>query len=81
MFVDSAPVFTSCIERSINELVFLAASADLVARLRTSSDTTEKPLPAAPARVASMEALSARRLVCRAISSIVFVILLILAED
>ena len=39
------------------------ASALLLARLRTSSATTAKPLPAAPARAASTAAFSARMLV------------------
>ena len=50
--VDSVPVLTSLIERPINVLVFPAASADLPARFLTSSDTTENPLPALPARAA-----------------------------
>src|SRR5579883_748299 len=40
------------------------------ARLFTSLATTAKPRPAEPARAASMVALSASRLVCRAIASI-----------
>ncbi len=40
------------------------------ARLFTSLATTAKPLPAAPARAASMVAFSASRLVCLAIASI-----------
>jgi len=40
------------------------------ARLFTSLATTAKPLPAAPARAASMVAFSANRLVCLAIASI-----------
>ena len=39
------------------------------ASFRTSPATTAKPLPASPARAASMAALSASRLVCLAISS------------
>lgn len=38
-----------------------------VARVRTSSATTAKPLPCSPARAASIAALSAKRLVCSAI--------------
>lgn len=54
-FVDSVPFFMSWRELSISVLVSSAASADLAARPRTSSDTTAKPLPAVPARAASME--------------------------
>ena len=61
-FVDSVPVLASCMERLIRTLVLFAASEDLAARFLTSSDTTEKPFPAAPARAASTEALRARRL-------------------
>ena len=57
---DSVPVFTSWMERPINSPVFLAASADFVARFRTSPDTTENPFPASPAREASTEAFNAR---------------------
>ncbi len=46
-----------------------AAVCERSASLRTSEATTAKPLPASPARAASMAALRARRLVCRAISS------------
>ena len=47
-----------------------AACEERCARLRTSDATTAKPRPASPARAASTAALSASRLVCRAISSI-----------
>src|SRR6267143_2059320 len=42
------------------------AFAVWLARLFTSEATTAKPLPASPARAASMVALSASRLVCEA---------------
>lgn len=58
-FVDSVPVFTSWMERPIKVLVSRAASADFDARFLTSSDTTEKPFPAAPAREASTEGFRA----------------------
>lgn len=45
----------------VESLVWLASSL-------TSAATTPKPRPASPARAASMAALSASRLVCRAIS-------------
>ena len=47
-----------------------AACEERCARLRTSEATTAKPRPASPARAASTAALSASRLVWRAISSI-----------
>ena len=46
------------------------ALAVWLARLLTSDATTAKPLPASPARAASIVALRARRLVCSAISLI-----------
>ncbi len=55
--------------------VFLAASAARIARFLTSLATTAKPAPASPARAASTAALRARRLVWKAISSIVLMIL------
>ena len=58
-------------------LVALAAWSDLAARLRTSSATTAKPLPAVPARAASTAAFRARMLVWKAMSSMVLRILLI----
>ncbi|GKT27762.1 hypothetical protein ADUPG1_004782, partial [Aduncisulcus paluster] len=48
-----------------------AASPLRSASLRTSAATTAKPLPCSPARAASMAAFKAKRLVCRAISSII----------
>ncbi len=60
--------------------MFLAASADRIARLRTSSATTAKPLPASPARAASTAALRASRLVWKAISSMTLIILAVSSE-
>ncbi len=48
---------------------------------RTSTATTAKPLPASPARAASTEAFSARRLVWKAMSSISPMMLQILPEE
>jgi hypothetical protein len=50
-------------ELAINSLVSFAETALLPARLRTSSATTAKPLPAEPALAASTAAFSARMLV------------------
>ena len=58
-----------------------AASALRIARLRTSSATTAKPLPASPARAASTAAFSARRFVWKAISSMVFTIFAVSSDD
>ena len=68
------PLSTAFIELWISTVVFLAASALLLARFLTSSATTAKPLPAAPALAASTAALSASMLVWNAISSIVLII-------
>ncbi len=68
-------------EFSINSVVCLAASADLPAKFLTSSATTAKPLPAAPALAASTAALRARILVWKAISSITFIILPISLDE
>ncbi len=59
----------------------LAACEERCARLRTSDATTAKPRPASPARAASTAALSASRLVCRAISSITPMMSEILRDD
>jgi hypothetical protein len=56
----------------------LAAFADRSAKFRTSSATTEKPVPALPARAASTAAFSARMLVWKQISLITLMILEIL---
>jgi hypothetical protein len=61
-------------DSSIRLAVSFAACADRCARLRTSSATTAKPMPASPARAASTAAFSARMLVWNAISSIVLMI-------
>ena len=47
------------------------------ASLRTSAATTANPLPCSPARAASMAAFSASRLVWRAISSMMEILLAI----
>ena len=56
---------------AISDAISLVARLERSASFRTSSATTAKPLPCSPARAASMAALSARRLVCSAMSSIV----------
>ena len=62
-------------------ILALAASSDLADRLRTSSATTAKPLPAEPARAASTAAFSARMLVWKAMFSMVAMILPISSEE
>ncbi len=79
--VDSVPVFTSLMELLIRSVVFWAASADLAARLLTSSATMEKPAPAVPAREASTEAFNAKMFVWNAISSIVLITVTICVDD
>ena len=59
----------------------LAACDERCARLRTSEATTAKPRPASPARAASTAALSASRLVWRAISSMTPMMSEILREE
>ncbi len=76
--------FPSCdrvIDSSISPAVSFAACADRCARLRTSSATTAKPMPASPARAASTAAFSARMFVWNAISSIVLMIFATFADD
>ena len=65
----------------MRSLMSLAACEERCARLRTSEATTAKPRPASPARAASTAALSARRLVWRAISSMTLMMSEILRED
>ena len=80
-FTMSLPSRTESIECSMSSLVALAAWSDFEARLRTSSATTAKPLPAEPARAASTAAFRAKILVWNAISSMVAIILPISSED
>ena len=77
----SLPSWTEVMELSISSLVALAAWSDLVARFRTSSATTAKPLPALPARAASTAAFRARMLVWKAMFSMVAMILPISSEE
>ena len=72
-----APLFTASMVSSISPAVFWAAFADFCARFPTSSATTAKPFPAAPALAASMAAFKDKILVWKAISSMVLIILLI----
>jgi hypothetical protein len=65
----STPPFTWPLLLLIRSLMSLAVCEERCARLRTSVATTANPRPASPARAASTAALSASRLVCRAISS------------
>jgi hypothetical protein len=76
----STPFLEFLTDSSIMLAVFLAASAERIARLRTSSATTAKPLPASPARAASTAAFSASRLVWKAISSMTLMILAVSSE-
>jgi hypothetical protein len=64
------PFFTSMPDCSISTFTSDEALAADWASRRTSTATTAKPLPASPARAASTEALSAKRLVWKAMSSI-----------
>ncbi len=67
----AASVVTVC-KVEICAPISSVALAVWLARLFTSEATTAKPLPASPARAASMVALSASRFVCPAISLIRF---------
>ena len=80
-FTSSTPSCTWPELLVIRSLMSLAACEERCARLRTSEATTAKPRPASPARAASTAALSASRLVCRAISSITPMMSEILRED
>ena len=75
------PSWTCRFESWIRVLMPAAALAERWARARTSCATTAKPLPASPARAASTLALSASRLIWKAISSIVPMISTILRAD
>ena len=72
-----APFSTASMVSSIRLEVFWAAFADFWARFPTSSATTAKPFPAAPALAASIAAFKDKILVWKAMSSIVLIILLI----
>ena len=67
-FDDAAGLVLDGVTMSV---IWAAAERDSSARPRTSSATTAKPLPASPARAASIAAFSASRLVCSAIVVIV----------
>ena len=74
------PFSTAAIESCTRVAVLLTDSPLLLASARTSSATTAKPFPAAPARAASTAALRARIFVWKEISSIVLVIFPMPAE-
>ena len=63
------PLATSSTLDAISPLISFAASDVRCARLRTSSATTAKPRPEAPARAASTAAFNARILVWKAMAS------------
>ena len=75
------PPLTSSALCSISAFTSLEACAADCARRRTSTATTAKPLPASPARAASTDALSASKLVWKAMSSIMPMILEILPDE
>ena len=80
MYCDSIFLTNSPIsETNCTKLVLISSTAPFVcsARLLTSSATTAKPLPDSPALVASIDALSANRLVCPDISETMETILVI----
>jgi len=62
-------------------LISFAAPAERCASDRTSEATTAKPLPASPARAASIPAFKASRLVWKAISSITPMMWVISVDD
>ncbi len=64
------PASTFATLSAISNLISRAACALRCARLRTSEATTAKPRPCSPARAASTAALSASRLVWKAMPSI-----------
>ena len=65
---------TAVTDSLMSVLISPAATAERWARLRTSAATTANPRPCSPARAASTAALSASRLVWKAISSITVMI-------
>ena len=77
----STPTPTWALESEISPLISLAAPAERCASARTSDATTAKPRPASPARAASTPALSASRLVWKAISSMTPMIWPICCDD
>ena len=67
----------ACTRRAMSSVAFAVSCASSL----TSLATTAKPLPASPARAASIVALSASRFVCSAIEVITLTTLPISAED
>ena len=79
--VSFTPSATLPVDSLINWVISFAASDERWASLPTSSATTAKPLPCAPARAASTAAFSASKLVCSAISVITPMISEICSDD
>ena len=79
--VSSTPVWMMALVLVTISAALWAASLLLEARFRTSSATTAKPLPAAPALAASTAAFRARMLVWKAMSSMVLMMPPIWLED
>ncbi len=79
--VTSAPLLTFICDCFSSSAVSFAARPLRCAKLRTSSATTAKPLPASPARAASTAALSANKFVWNATSSMVLIIFAVSSDD
>ena len=73
----SVSVWMACTRAVMSWVAFAVSCASSL----TSLATTAKPLPASPARAASIVALRASRLVCSAIEVITFTTLAISRED
>src|SRR3954469_24326501 len=80
LIASTAPAVSAWMASTRVEMSSVARAVSCASSL-TSLATTAKPLPASPARAASMVALSASRFVCSAIEVITFTTLPISAED